>query len=151
MIESIKEKEEKERIAREVLFALPEWFGIPESTEEYVRESRELPFFAWKEKDENAGFASLRQTGEGTAEIFVIGVKKEFHGRGIGRSLVKALEEEARHLGCAFLQVKTVRPGRCKEYDATNRFYLAMGFREFECFPTLWSESNPCQVYVKSV
>lgn len=33
-------------------------------------------------------------------------------------------------------------------YDVTNRFYLSLGFREFEVFPTLWDEWNPCQVYV---
>ena len=29
--------------------------------------------------------------------------------------------------------------------------YLALGFREFEVFPTLWDEWNPCQVYVMSL
>ena len=33
----------------------------------------------------------------------------------------------------------------------TNRFYLALGFREFEVFPMLWDEANPCQVYVMSL
>ena len=37
------------------------------------------------------------------------------------------------------------------EYDATNRFYLALGFGEFEVFPTLWDEWNPCQIYVMSL
>ena len=31
--------EEKQRIAREVLEALPEWFGIPEAREEYIEKS----------------------------------------------------------------------------------------------------------------
>ena len=35
--------------------------------------------------------------------------------------------------------------------DATNRFYLALGFGEFEVFPTLWDEWNPCQIYVMSL
>jgi hypothetical protein len=26
-----------------------------------------------------------------------------------------------------------------------------MGFSELEVFPTLWDESNPCQVYVKAI
>ncbi len=28
---------------------------------------------------------------------------------------------------------------------------LSLGFREFEVFPTLWEEWNPCQIYVMSV
>ena len=35
----------KRAIAREVLADLPEWFGIPESTEEYIRECGSMTFF----------------------------------------------------------------------------------------------------------
>ena len=50
--------------------------------------------------------------------------------------------------GYSFLQVKTVQMGVYEEYDRTNRFYLSLGFQEFEVFPTLWDEANPCQIYV---
>lgn len=36
-------------------------------------------------------------------------------------------------------------------YDKTNKFYLALGFKEFEVFPTLWDEWNPCQIYVMAI
>ncbi len=49
------------------------------------------------------------------------------------------------------MQVKTVQMGRYKEYDDTNRFYLSLGFQEFEVFPTLWDEWNPCQIYVMAL
>lgn len=39
MIRIVDDIEEKQRIARSILTALPEWFGIPESTENYIRES----------------------------------------------------------------------------------------------------------------
>lgn len=42
----IEDAGERRRIAREVLLALPEWFGIPESTEEYIAESGGQPFWA---------------------------------------------------------------------------------------------------------
>jgi len=29
--------------------------------------------------------------------------------------------------------------------------YPRMGFTELECFPTLWDEHNPCQVYVMAL
>lgn len=38
-----------------------------------------------------------------------------------------------------------------KEIDITNAFYESLGFEELECFPTLWDEWNPCQVYVKYI
>ena len=45
-IACIEDAGERRRIAREVLLALPEWFGIPESTEEYIAESGGQPFWA---------------------------------------------------------------------------------------------------------
>ena len=44
------------------------------------------------------------------------------------------------------MQVKTVQMGRYEDYDRTNRFYLSLGFKEFEVFPLLWDEWNPCQI-----
>lgn len=41
--------------------------------------------------------------------------------------------------------------GVLKDYDRTNRFYLSLGFKEFEVLPTLWDAKNPCQVYVMSL
>ncbi|WP_394022928.1 hypothetical protein ACF3NF_07265 [Anaerococcus martiniensis] len=43
MIDDVKEKES---IAREVLYDLPEWFGMPESTESYIRDSKDMPHLA---------------------------------------------------------------------------------------------------------
>ena len=50
--------------------------------------------------------------------------------------------------GYEFLQVKTVRMGMYDDYDATNRFYISLGFKEFEVLPQIWDEANPCQIYV---
>ena len=41
--------------------------------------------------------------------------------------------------------------GKYADYDKTNLFYKSLGFREFELFPTLWDEHNPCQIYVMAV
>lgn len=46
------------------------------------------------------------------------------------------------------MQVKTVEMGKYEEYDRTNKFYQSLGFKEFEVFPMLWDEWNPCQIYV---
>ena len=142
---------DKQRIAREILEALPEWFGIPEAREEYIKKSAAQPFFAAFDGENAVGFLCLDETGKDTAELCVMGVLKDHHRRGVGRRLFEAAKERARALGDSFLQVKTVQMGKYPEYDATNRFYLALGFREFEVFPTLWDEWNPCQIYVMSL
>ena len=46
-------------------------------------------------------------------------------------------------------QVKTVETGHYTEYDMTNNFYQAMGYKKLEVFPRLWDEWNPCQIYIK--
>lgn len=147
----ITDKAEKERIAREVLSELPEWFGIPESTEAYIRQSAEQPFFAALEAVEATGFMALRASSPYTAEIAVCGVKKRLHRNGTGSALFEAFRQYAAQHGFEYIQVKTVAAGCYPEYDATRLFYERMGFRALEVFPTLWDECNPCLVMVRSV
>ena len=80
-----------------------------------------------------------------------MGVLKAYHRHGIGRLLFDEIKKAAIREGYSFLQVKTVQMGMYDDYDATNRFYLSVGFKEFEVFPTLWDEANPCQVYVMAL
>lgn len=142
---------EKQQIARLVLEALPDWFGIPEAREEYIGKSASRPFFAAFDGERAIGFLCLAETGKDTAELCVMGVLKEYHRHGVGKALFTTAKRRAKELGYSFLQVKTVQMGKYPEYDATNRFYLALGFCEFEVFPTLWDEWNPCQIYVMSL
>ncbi|MBE5902001.1 MAG: GNAT family N-acetyltransferase [Lachnospiraceae bacterium] len=151
MIKIVDDMEEKQRIARSILTALPEWFGIPESTENYIRESGNEIMVASFEKEKVNGFLCLKETGKDTMEIAVMGVLKAYHRQGIGRGMF----EEARRIvieqGYSFIQVKTVQMGRYPEYDKTNRFYQSLGFKEFEVLPNLWDKRNPCQIYVMSL
>ena len=151
MVRLIDSPDQRAAIARQVLEALPDWFGIPESREAYIRDSRAQPFWADLEGDTARGFLSLKETSPYTAELAVMGVLPEYHRRGIGRALFAAFRQYARDHGCQFLQVKTVQEGIYPIYDQTNAFYRSLGFRELECFPTLWDEANPCQIYVMSL
>lgn len=149
VVREIVDIKEKEEIAREVLCDLPEWFGMAESREEYISDSQDKPFLACFINDEPAGFIVMNSTSKDCADIFVMAVKKKHHRTGIGSTLNNAYEAMAKERGFTYSQVKTVQMGHYKEYDDTNRFYIAMGYRELECFPTLWDEWNPCQIYVK--
>ena len=93
MIRFIDDKEERKRITRRILEALPEWFEVKESRENYIRESESLPMFACfedKTSTEAAGFLCLKETGKDTVEIAVMGVLKDHHREGIGRRLLFA-------------------------------------------------------------
>ena len=150
-IEQINDKTEKETISRQILEALPDWFGIPEAREEYISDSMEQIMLAAKENVKPLGFICLKETGKATVELAVMGVLKEYHRQGIGKCLFDSAKEIAAERGYSFMQVKTVQMGRYKEYDETNLFYISLGFKEFEVFPTFWDECNPCQIYVMSL
>lgn len=143
--------EEKIAIAAEILQSLPEWFGLPESTAEYIRTCRTLPLWAEYRDGKPVGFLSLRETSPYTAELHVMGVRKEYHRQGIGRRLFEAFRDYADSHGYEYLQVKTVDAGRYPEYDRTRLFYESLGFRKLETFPTLWDEWNPCLILIRSV
>ena len=150
-VREVTEPIEKAKIVRLILEALPDWFEVPESREAYIRESGSQQLFAAYDEDRPVGFICLKETGKDTAELSVLGVLKEYHGKGIGRELFQKAKEAAVRKGYSFLQVKTVKMGVYEDYDKTNRFYLALGFKEFEVFPLLWDEDNPCQIYVMSL
>ena len=147
----IKDNITKQKIARHVLEALPEWFGIPQAREEYIADSQDKIFFCTYEGNNPIGFLYLKETGNATVELAVMGVLKEYHRRGVGKALFENAQKAAKAQGYSFLQVKTVQMGKYEDYDATNRFYLSLGFQEFEVFPTLWDEHNPCQIYVMAL
>ena len=150
-IKEITGSTKKELIARSILEDLTDWFGIPESREAYIQECGCQQLFAAYDEDFPIGFICLKETGKDTAELSVLGVLKEYHRKGVGRELFFKAKEAATRKGYSFLQVKTVKMGVYKDYDDTNRFYLALGFKEFEVIPSLWDKNNPCQIYVMSL
>lgn len=150
-IQRVEESSAKTNIARLVLEELPDWFGIESSREEYIADCADRSFYAAFDGAEPVGFLALRPTGRETVEIEVMGILPTYHRQGIGRGLFALARREVKAQGFAFVQVKTVQMGRYASYDATNRFYLSLGFSEFEVFPSLWDAHNPCQIYVMAI
>lgn len=142
---------DKQAVARTILENLPEWFGIVSSREEYIADSAQQTMFAAFDENKPIGFLCLKETGKDTIEIQVMGVLKDYQRLRIGRKIFEEAKSWAALQGYSFMQVKTVQMGRYKEYDITNAFYRSLGFKEFEVFPNLWDEWNPCQVYIMSL
>ena len=86
-IKLIEDYEDKQKIARLILEALPDWFGIDEARENYIKESTEQLFFAAFDENQVTGFLCLKETSKDTLEISVMGVLKEYHRHGIGKEL----------------------------------------------------------------
>lgn len=150
VIKEVKGEDQKMAVVAEILRDLPEWFGIPESTQAYIEGSKELRVWAACHDGNLAGFISLTYSSEDCAEIDCLGVKKSFQGQGIGRELITTIEREAVKQ-VDYLQVKTVAEGSNKDYDRTNVFYRSVGFKKLEIFPSLWDPQNPCQILIKKI
>jgi GNAT superfamily N-acetyltransferase len=79
------------------------------------------------------------------AEVYVMGVKRPWHRREIGRALIETAVELATSNGVRFLTVKTLSPSNDDpNYARTRLFYEAVGFMPIEEFPSLWGLENPC-------
>jgi GNAT superfamily N-acetyltransferase len=139
-------------ICRDILADLPDWFGIPQAVDDYVRAVEPLPMLACVEGDAVVGFLSIKPHTRFAAEAFVLGVRRTRHRRGIGRCLFARAEADLRGQGYIYLTVKTLAAGRRDDaYAGTRRFYEALGFVPVETFPTLWDADNPCLMMIKSL
>jgi ribosomal protein S18 acetylase RimI-like enzyme len=144
--------DEKSAICNSILRALPDWFGVEASILDYTEQVKKLPFIAAYDGDNAVGFIALKSHTPYASEICVMGVLKEYHRRGIGRSLVAACEKQCRENKQEFLTVKTLAESReSKSYQKTRLFYLSLGFKPVEVFPALWDEENPCLLMIKRI
>ena len=76
VIEAVKDEDQKMAVVAEVLKDLPEWFGIPESTQAYIEGAKDLQVWATFQESNLLGFVSLSYSSEDCAEIDCLGVKK---------------------------------------------------------------------------
>jgi len=140
----------KDEICRTILEALPEWFGIQEAREAYAREAADLPMIVCRVDGAIVGFLSLKIHTSCAAEAYVLGIRPEFHRRGLGRRLFQGAERMLHERRICLLTVKTLAPSHPDPgYAATRRFYEAIGFLPVEVFPTLWGPANPCLFMIK--
>ena len=98
-IEIIENQQQKKAIARAILEALPDWFGVPESREQYIAASADEILVAAMENGQPVGFLCLKETGKDTMELAVMGVLQPYHRRGIGRQMFRKAKEIAREQG----------------------------------------------------
>ena len=139
----------RSRIAEAVLGDLLDWFGIEEATQGYIQAAAALPTFA---VEPDLAFLCVKQHTPRAAELYVMGVRREHHRRGIGRGLVRAAESWCRARGIRYLHVKTLGPSNSSPgYDATRAFYEAQGFVALEEMHGFWDEENPALILVKDV
>jgi len=132
-----------------ILRLLPAWFGIEESILDYRRDVDSMETWVVEADGRLIGFVTLKHHNPHSSEIQVMAVLEPWHGRGVGRALVRHAEDRARGRGSRFLEVKTLGPSRPDpNYERTRGFYEAVGFTPLE-ENRLWGPVNPCLILVK--
>ena len=139
-------------ICKQILHSLPDWFGIEESIIQYIKDADAMPTMIVKDENNVIGFLTIKRHFSETAEIHCMGILPQYHRKGIGKLLIKELENNLKNDGFKILQVKTIsEESACKFYAKTREFYKSVGFIPLEVFPKLWDESNPCLQLVKQL
>ncbi len=145
-----KDPNKKSNICECILRSLPEWFGIEKAIIDYIEGVKDKLFLAVYVKSIPVGFISMKEHNEYTSEIYLLGIAKELHGRGIGKRLFGVVERRMREQNKKFISVKTLGGSHPDEnYKRTRKFYRAVGFYPLEELTTLWDEKNPCLIMVK--
>jgi GNAT superfamily N-acetyltransferase len=129
--------------------SVPDWFGIEESIVQYAKDIEAMETYVAEASGKAVGFVTVNRHNASSAELHVMAVEREHHGRRIGRGLVEHAEAVLVSRGCEFLQVKTLGPSRPDaNYERTRGFYLHLGFKPLE-ENDLWGDVNPCLIMVK--
>ena len=141
-----------ERECEELIAALPDWFGIPESNASYLRNLGALPSWVALKEGAVVGAAALEESLPGSLEIHFMAVHPAWHRQGIGRRLEENLEAEARRRGGRWLHVKTLASSHPDPFYARTRaFYSALGFTPLFESSLFWGPENPAVVLVKAL
>ncbi|GAA5229574.1 GNAT family N-acetyltransferase [Arthrobacter cryoconiti] len=119
-----------------ILRSLPEWFGVEEAILGYTASASRQESFLAVVNDMTVGVALLTRHFKESAELTLIAVDAKYRGRGVGKTLLEAMESALIIDGCQLLQVHTVGPSfEDAAYSQTRAFYRKFGFlpvQEFE-------------------
>ncbi len=135
-----------------VLRSLPQWFGREDSIQMYAEDVESMDTYTARLNGDVLGFFSIKVHNEFSAELYVLGVKPEYHGQGIGTKLYEKVEADLKGQSIRFVQVKTLSPtAKDSNYEKTRLFYLSLGFRPLEDFPDFWGGDTPCLQMIKAI
>jgi ribosomal protein S18 acetylase RimI-like enzyme len=130
-----------------IIASLPYFFGVPSGVRDCAEAVRTQRGFVAVRDGSVAGFLTLQQHEEGSAEITWMAVHADHRRRGIGRQLIDAAVGAAVADGLRMLFVLTAgatdepdRPG--DNYTGTRRFYRSNGFVPLKEFtPATWNQT----------
>lgn len=152
VIEQEQDRKIKAQLCEEILRSLPEWFGIEKAILHYIEEVKSLPFFMVNLYGKTIGFCALKVNYCNNADLYVLGIFKEFQGKGVGKRLIQSINGYCKQLNIPYMSVKTLSEKHPdKNYEKTRKFYEKCGFKPLEEFTDLWGDHNPCLYMIREV
>lgn len=132
--------------------SLPEYFNEA-GLEEVWRSLSSDALYVAVENEHVVGFAAVSEERNERAEIAWLAVDPAHQRNGIGRALVRRIEERLARRGVRLLAVKTLaEEADYPPFEATRRFYERAGFKHVETVdPHPGWAGDPAAVYVKEL
>ena len=125
----VDDAEEKSRICDDIIHTLPDWFGLPEANENYIRNMRKKDVFVAYAGERPVGLIALKYHFQTTTEIWWMGILPDYHRHGIGTALFEAAKQHTIGNKHQNMIVNTLSDrSDDKHYARTRAFYLRMGF-----------------------
>ena len=141
----------KSQYCAQITALLPEWFGVAEANEKYIRNIKDKEVWSYHVDDRAVGLIAVKFHFDKTAEVWWFGVEAGFHGQGIGKQLMAHAEAAAREKGCTRMVLYTLSDkSPCEHYAKTRKFYERYGFEPFIEF-TEEGNDNPLQWMIKDL
>ena len=118
-----------EGLCRKITVDLPEYFGLPEVNEHYAVGVRSRINLAARVGEEYVGLISIDFPYPENANIYWMGILRQYHRTGIGKILSYKALKQAKNSGAKTISVETLSPEETDEnYLKTYHFYKSLGF-----------------------
>jgi ribosomal protein S18 acetylase RimI-like enzyme len=113
-----------------------------------ARQSDYLFILAVDDHDQPVGYACYGPTPltEGTFDLYWIAVSAELEGKGIGTSLLRAVEDDLRSREGRMLIIET---SSSEAYDKTRQFYLKNGYPLVETIKDFYRPGEDRVTFIK--
>ena len=103
-----KDGPQKAKICNDILWSLPEWFGIDQAIRDYTEAVKELLFVKATLYGKAVGFFAVKVNYRFNADLYVLGIYKEFHRNGIGARMVDFINTYCKSKSIPYMSVKTL-------------------------------------------
>lgn len=120
---------------------ISDFFNNPETEEIwFTATENEMPI--------SIGYCAPEKLTEGTYNLYAIGVRSDIQGKGIGRTMMKYLEEELKKKGHRILIVET---SGTDGFELTRKFYENLGYSKEAVIRDFWKDGDDKVIYWKKL